>query len=61
MGIIPAPDSSLIESDSLKATAFESLGVSCYYNGDYDSAYVYYNQALELHRIIVNEEGIVFN
>jgi tetratricopeptide (TPR) repeat protein len=44
--------------ETLKADILKSLGVSCYYNGEFDLAIDYYNQSMEAYRLIDNLSGI---
>lgn len=44
--------------NEMKADMLKSLGVSCYYNGEFDLAIDYYNQSMEAYRLIDNLSGI---
>jgi len=47
-----------IDDKALKAKVLKSLGVSCYYSGEFDLSQEYYNQALALYRDIEDLLGV---
>jgi len=47
-----------LDENALRAKALKSIGISCYYNGEFDLALEYYNQSLEDYRLLNDLTGV---